>query len=398
MQPVHPEEVGLSSTRLERVTRIVQAAIDRGEIAGAVTLVARQGKVAHCGAAGLLDVASGTPMRRDAIFRIYSMTKPITAVAVLQLYEHGHFLLDDPIASFIPELAETKVLARETATGIELADLERPITIRHLLLHTSGLTYGFLESSPVGKLYAQVRIDRMDEALDEKVRRLARLPLTHQPGRSWTYGMSTDVLGRLVEVVSGQPFDAFLKERIFDPLAMGDTGFHVPSIHLGRLATVYTTGDHGGLRPDTRPELAYAEPPRYLSGGGGLVSTAADYARFCQMLLNWGTLDGERVLSRATVALMLADHLPGPHHPFPLGHPLLPVGWSMALGAGTVVDGALTGLPYARGSYSWSGAASTQFWIDPTQDLTGVIMVQLMPMSLRLADLFTVLTYQALTD
>jgi CubicO group peptidase (beta-lactamase class C family) len=398
MQPVHPEEVGFSSARLQRITRVIQAAIDRGEIAGAVTLIARHGKVAHCEALGLFDVASGTPMRRDTMFRIYSMTKPITAVATLLLYEEGHFLLDDPIARFLPEFAETKVFARETAAGFEVADLERPITIRHLLLHTSGLLYGDAAGSPVEKLYAQARIDRQDEPLDEKVRRIAQLPLAHQPGSSWTYGLSTDVLGRLVEVVSGQPFDSFLKERIFDPLAMGDTGFSVPSVHHGRLATVYTPGDQGGLRPDTRPELAYAEPPRYFSGGGGLVSTAADYARFCQILLNGGALDGVRVLGRATVALMLADHLPGRWHPFPEGHPLLPAGWSMALGGATVVDGALTSLPWSKGSYSWAGAASTSFWIDRAEGLLGVFMVQIIPMSLRLADLFTVLTYQALTE
>jgi CubicO group peptidase (beta-lactamase class C family) len=374
------------------VTHVVQAAIDRAEIAGAVTLIARHGTLVHCEAAGLLDVATKTPMHQDAIFRIYSMTKPITAVATMQLYEEGHFLLDDPIAGFIPEFAETKVFLRETATGIEVADLDRPITIGHLLLHTSGLSYDDPARGPVERLYARAQIDRWDEPLDKKVRRIAQLPLAHQPGSGWTYGFSTDVLGRLVEVVSGQPFDVFLKERIFAPLAMVDTGFHVPSAQLGRLATVYAPGEQGELRPDTRPELAYTERPPFLSGGGGLVSTAADYARFCQMLLNGGTLDGVRVLGRATVALMLADHLPGPPRLFPLA------GYSMALGGATVVDRALTGLPWSLGSYRWSGAASTRFWIDRAEGLLGVLMVQLMPHSFRLADLFLVLTYQALTE
>jgi CubicO group peptidase (beta-lactamase class C family) len=394
MQQMAPEAVGFSSTRLERINRLVQAAIDRGEFAGAVTLITRHGEVVHCEAAGLLDVASGTPMRPDALFRIQSMTKPITAVATLLLYEEGHFLLDDPIARFLPEFAETKIFVRETATGIEVADLERPITIRHLLLHTSGLPYGNAEGSPVERLHEQEQIGRMDEALDEKVRRMAQLPLAHQPGSGWTYGWSIDVLGRLVEVLSGQRFDLFLKERIFDPLAIGDTGFHVAAGQRGRLATLYTPGDQGGLRPDTRAEQAYAEPPRFLSGGGGLVSTAADYARFCQMLLNGGELDGVRVVGRATVALMLADHLPERPRPFPIvfGNP----GYGMALGGATIGDGALADVPLSRGSYCWAGGASTQFWIDRTEGLSGVFMAQREPMWLRLADLFTVLTYQAL--
>jgi len=397
MQPIVAEEVGLSSMRLQRITRVMQAAIDRREIAGAVTLIARHGKIAHCEAVGRQDIASGTPMRPDTIFRIYSMTKPITAVATLLLYEEGHFLLDDPVAHFIPEFAEMKVFTRESATGIEVADLERPITIRHLLLHTSGLPYDNVEGSPVKRLYAQAQIRGRDELLAEKARRIAQLPLMHQPGSGWTYGWSTDVLGRLVEVVSGQPFDSFLKERIFDPLAMVDTGFHVPATQLGRLATVYGPGDQGDLQPDYRPELAYAEPPRYLSGGGGLVSTATDYARFCQMLLNGGKLDDERLLSRATVALMLADHLPGQPRPFPPDFPVA-AGYSMALGGATLVDGALAGLLSSKGSYEWGGAADTRFWIDRTEDLIGVFMIQLLPLSFRLPRLFNVLTYQALTD
>jgi CubicO group peptidase (beta-lactamase class C family) len=398
MQLVIPEEVGMSTVRLQRITRVVQAAIDRGEFAGVVTLIARHGKVAQCEAVGLQDIASGTPMRPNTIFRIYSMTKPITAVAILHLYEEGYFLLDDPVARFIPAFAETKVFLRETSTGIEVADLEHPITIRHLLLHTAGiLPYVNAEGSPGERLQAQAQIGRRDEPLEEKVRRIAQVPLLYQPGGGWTYGWSTDVLGHLVEVVSGQRFDVFLKSRIFDPLAMGDTAFHVPPAQRGRLATVYMPGEQGGLRPDPSPELAYAEPPRFLSGGDGLVSTAADYARFCQMLLNGGELDGVRVLSRATVALMLADHLPGKPRPFPAGFPA-PQGISMALGGATIIDSALTGLLLSRGTYSWGGGAGTQFWIDRAEDLIGVFMVQLMPPSFRPAYLFEVLTYQALAD
>jgi CubicO group peptidase (beta-lactamase class C family) len=380
--------------RLGRITRLLHAAVDRRELAGAVTLIARHGKVAHFEAVGALNLAAGTPMITDAIFDIASMTKPITAVATMLLFEEGHFLLDDPVAIILPEFAETKVFLREAATGIEVTDLERPITIRHLLLHTSGLTYSFLDPSPVAKLYAQEQIERPDEILAEKVRRLAQLPLVHQPGTGWTYGMSIDVLGRLVEVVSGQPFDVFLKERIFDPLAMVDTGFSVPSTQRERLATVYTASATGDLQPDSQMESAYSAPHTFLSGGGGLFSTASDYARFCQMLLNGGELDGERVLGRATVALMLANHLPERLRPVP-GVLNLP-GVSQALGGGTIVDGALYGAPLSSGSYLWGGALRTRFWIDRAADLLGVFMIQLLPWSLRLGDLFQVLTYQAL--
>jgi CubicO group peptidase (beta-lactamase class C family) len=381
--------------RLRRITRFLQAAIDRREVAGAVTLIARHGKVAHYEAVGLLNLAAETPMTTDAIFRIASMTKPITAVATMLLFEEGHFLLDDPVADFLPEFAGTKVFVREAETGIEVAALEQPITIRQLLLHTSGLTYDS-DPSPVGKLYTQEQIGREDEALEEKVRRLAGLPLAHQPGTGWTYSMAIDVLGRLVEVIAGQPFDVFLKERIFDPLAMVDTGFYVPPARRRRLATLYAAGAAGGLQPDTQPESAYTEPPRFLSGGGGLVSTAEDYARFCQMLLNGGELDGERLLGRATVALMLANQLPERLRQVPVVLDLPGVG--AAFGGGTIVDGALYRAPLSNGSYLWGGAFCTQFWIDRAEDLLGVFMVQLLPWSMRLGDLFKVLTYQALTD
>jgi CubicO group peptidase (beta-lactamase class C family) len=394
MLQVVGEEVGFSSMRLRRITRFLRAAIERRELAGAVTLIARHGKMAHYEAVGVSNLAAGTPMTTDAIFHIASMTKPITAVATMLLFEEGHFLLDGPVAGFLPEFSATKVFVRETESGMDVAALEQPVTIRQLLLHPSGLTYDF-DPSPVGKLYLQEQIGRSDEALAEKVRRLAGLPLAHQPGAGWTYGMSIDVLGRLVEGISGQPFDVFLKERIFDPLAMVDTGFYVPSAQLGRLATLYTVGATGDLQPDSQMESAYTAPSPLLSGGGGLFSTASDYARFCQMLLNGGELDGERVLGRATVALMLANHLPERLRPVP-GVLNIP-GVSQALGGGTIVDGALYGAPLSNGSYLWGGAFRTRFWIDRAEDLLGVFMVQLLPWSFRLGDLFQVLTYQALT-
>jgi CubicO group peptidase (beta-lactamase class C family) len=350
MHSAHPEEVGFSSARLRRITSTVHAAIDRGEVAGAVALVARHGQVVHHEASGLLDVAAGTPMRPDTIFRIYSMTKPVTATATLLLYEEGRFLLDDPIAGFIPEFGDTKVFVRETTTGPVVAALARPMTIRDLLLHTSGLPYPDPAGSPVHRLHVQEEIGNRKESLGEKVSRMARLPLAHQPGSAWTYGWSTDVLGRLVEVVAGQPFDVFLRERIFEPLAMHETGFHVAAAHRARLATVYTPAEGGGLRVDTRPELAFTEPPAWCSGGGGLVSTAADYARFCQMLLNGGHLEGVRLLSRSTVSHMASDHLGDMKVAG-----ALPRGYTFGLGFAVRKETGLNSVPGSASEFTWPG-------------------------------------------
>jgi len=282
IEVVVPEDVGFSSERLRRINDALRRLIDQGKIAGSVSLVARQGGVVHFQAAGLMDIEARRPMERDTIFRIASMTKPITCTAVMMLFEEGHFLLDDPIADFIPEFGLTKVFARETADGVEVTDLARPITIRHLLMHTSGLTYAWpsVFPHPITRLYEAQQIGRSDEPLLEKVRRLAALPLVHQPGAEWTYGYSHDVLGRLVEVVSGQAFESFLQQRIFGPLEMIDTGFHVPTQDQDRLATVYIPDAEGRIQRSDRPDLDRSKPPTYFNGGGGLVSTATDYARF----------------------------------------------------------------------------------------------------------------------
>jgi CubicO group peptidase (beta-lactamase class C family) len=370
--------------------------VDEGKIAGAVTLVARQGKVAHFEATGLMDRESGRPMERDAIFRIASMTKPITCTAVMMLFEEGHFLLDDPVADFLPELAQAKVFVRETAQGVDAADLERPITIRHLLMHTSGLTYDFYPDDPVSQIYAREQIGRPDEPMADKIRRLATLPLTHQPGAGWTYGMSHDVLGRLVEVISGQPFDVFLQQRILGPIEMTDTGFFVPAHQPDRLATVYVSDGRGGLERDLN-ESDRSKPPVYPSPGGGLVSTATDYARFCQMLLSGGVLGSSRILGRKAVELMTANHWRGGGSPFP---PVLSAlnGYGFGLGMRTLVDVAQSGLPSSAGEYGWSGAYSTHFWVDPREQLLGMLLVQLAPFTLRPGQLFQTLAYQALVD
>lgn len=394
METVRPEDVGFSSARLRRIDDRMRRFVEEGRIAGAVTLVARRGGVAHFAATGLLDLEARRPMERDAIFRLASMTKPVTITAVMMLFEEGHFLLDDPVADFLPDFAQTKVFVRETATGLEVADLERPITIRHLLMHTSGLTYAFYPEDPVSRLYAREQIGRPDEPLADFVRRLAALPLAHQPGAGWTYGVSHAVLGRLVEVVAGQPFDVFLQHRIFAPLGMADTGFYVPPEALGRLAPVYTPDGHGGLRRDEQqPDPSQA--PAFLSGGGGLVGTAGDYARFCQALLGGGALGEARLLGRKTVELLTANHWAGGESPYPAGFPT-PDGYGFGLGMRALVDVAQAGIPGSAGEYGWGGAQSTHFWIDPREELLGVFMIQLVPADFRPARIFQVLAYQAL--
>jgi CubicO group peptidase (beta-lactamase class C family) len=338
-------------------------------------------------------------MERDAIFRIASMTKPITVTATLMLFEEGHFLLDDPIASFIPEFAQTKVFVREFANGVEVTDLERPITIRHLLTHMSGLIYGFYPDDPVSRIFAREQAGWPDEPLADRVRRFAALPLAHQPGDRWTYGVSHDVLGRLVEVISGQPFDVYLQQRIFAPLEMVDTGFSVRPQNRSRLGPIYSLDGRAGLQR-TEDSRDPATPPAYCSPGGGLVSTAADYARFCQMLLDGGTFGRERLLGRKTVELMTANQWAGdesPYAPTSVGRTILG-GYGFGLGVRTLVDVAQAGVPGSVGEFGWSGAYSTYFWIDPREQLFGIFLIQLNPMNLRPGWIFHVLAYQALVD
>src|ERR1700694_4815050 len=394
---VKAEDVGLSSVRLRRIDEIMRRLVDQGKFAGVVTLVARRGGVAHFEATGLMDREAGRPMERDAIFRLASMTKPITCTAAMMLFEEGRFLLDDPIADFLPEFAKTKVYERETSSGLELADLDRPITIRHLLMHTSGIAYDWSAPPPVARIYQEQEIVRSDEPIAEKVRRLAALPLSHQPGSAWTYGYSHDVLGRLIEIISGQPFDAFLRERLFDPLEMTDTGFHVPKQNLDRLAPVYATAESGGIQRADRAALDFSKPPVCLRGGGGLVSTTSDYAKFCQTLLNSGVLGNVRLLGRRTVELMTANHT-GAKSPFA---PDFPVSTSYGYGLGfrVLIDAAKSDVGGSIGEYGWSGAQSTYFWVDPAEELFGIVMLQLEPVNLfRYGRIVQSLAYQALVD
>jgi CubicO group peptidase (beta-lactamase class C family) len=399
---------GLSRERLERVRAALAATVERGELAGGVVLVARRGEVAYFEAVGLADQASRRPMRRDSIFRIASMTKPVTSVAALMLLEEGRFQLSDPVARYIPQLGGLKVLRDPTGPLDAVEDLAREMTIRDLLTHTSGLTASFMGEAPIHQAYEKQGITGSRTPHDPAtfIARLATLPLAHQPGTRFAYGTSTDVLGHLVAVVSGQPFEAFLAERIFEPLGMGDTGFVVPAAKLERLTTRYAPAEGGGLQVTDPggPDSLWARPRRFASGAGGLVSTAPDYLRFAQMLANGGELDGVRLLGRKTVELMTLPHLTAQEREVTFLARVFP-GVSFGLGVSVLEDVARRGLPGSVGSFGWGGAAGTHFWVDPHEQLIGILMVQLQPQVLLRATPapfnarhFELLTYQALVD
>jgi CubicO group peptidase (beta-lactamase class C family) len=393
--------VGISSDRLGRLHGGMQAFVDRHEAGGIVTLIAREGKVVDVHASGFLDVESRTPMKTDSIFRIASMSKPITSVAVMMLYEEGSLLLTDPVSKFIPAFKTSRVMAADGTT----TPARRPITIRDLLSHRSGITYGFLNNGPVGEAYRKEGVldglTVMPTSLAEAIDRLAAAPLVSQPGAAWNYSLSTDVLGRVVEVVSGKPFDVFLRERVFTPLGMTDTSFEVSDEKWPRLATVYAPDGAGGLRPMKDPEAfgnavfspvaSYKAGKRYFSGGAGLTSTAGDYAKFCQMLLNGGSLGGSRLLSPKTVDLMTANHTSD------LGAVggLLGAGTAFGLGFQVTTDIAAAQTLGSNGLYGWSGIYGTVFWIDPKEKVVAIMMVQRYPGS-PVAASFRPLVYQAL--
>jgi CubicO group peptidase (beta-lactamase class C family) len=403
---VSPEQVGLSAQRLDRVRKWMHGWIDSGRLAGMVTVIMRRGELAFAEVAGKADVERNKPMRADTIFRIYSMTKPLTSTAIMMLYEEGRFQLDDPISKFIPAFAHTRVYAGGSRGKIDSVPAEREITFRDLLSHTSGLTYGFMESNPVDALYrsktAGIDFQMGTTSLKDIVERLATFPLIAQPGKAWNYSVATDVLGYLVEVISGQPFQTYLKEKVLEPLGMVDTDFHVPAAKHDRFAANYQPGKDGKLELiDDPPKSRYLAPRSVNSGGGGLVATAADYLRFCKFMLNKGELDGTRLLGRKTVELMTMNHLKGDMAD--MGMPRFSestyYGIGFGLGFSVTLDPAKAQIVGSPGEYAWGGAASTAFWCDPAEDMAVVMLTQLMPSSTYpLRRELRVLSYQAIVE
>jgi CubicO group peptidase (beta-lactamase class C family) len=404
-----PEEVGFSSQRLIRLTDAFQAEVDKGAIPGAVVLIARQGKVAYCEAFGFRDRESKQPMRTDAIFRIASMSKPITSVAVMMLVEEGKIQLLDPVSKYLPEFKGVQVGVEKfnSATGNSELVGEPPrqeMTIQDLLRHTSGLTYGIFGKSLVKQAYNDAKLFDFSRTLAEFVSKIAKLPLAYHPGSTWEYSHSTDVLGRIVEVVSGTAFDQFVADRITIPLGLPDTGFYVPSEKLDRIAETQvdpTTGKRW-------PTFDVTKRPNLMSGGAGMVSTASDYARFAQMLLNGGVLENARLLSPRTVAFMTSDHLwPGiAFSPVtlelfePLGIAPTPrVGQGFGLGFVVRTQEGRNPMPGSPGEYSWAGIWGTTFWVEPKEQLVAVMMVQAAPLQARYyRSLIRNLVSQALID
>jgi CubicO group peptidase (beta-lactamase class C family) len=394
-----PESAGFSSERLRRITVFLQGKVDRGEMPGMIATVARRGQTAYYQKFGHMDREAQTPMRDDAIFIIASMTKPVTSVALMTLYEEGHFHLNTPVYEFIPGFRDTKVFVRETPGGqMELEDLREPITFRHLFTHTAGLCYGG-ERDAVDRLYAAQSQQLRTVTNELLVEGLAKLPLAFQPGTHWRYSFAIDVLGRLAEVISGQSLDVFMQERLFKPMGMVDTAFHVPPEKVDRVATVY-----GHTAPD--PELKRMDqirprfqPPAWFSGGGGLVSTVHDYARFAQMLVNGGQLDGNRILGPRTVALYSMNLAPQEALPYSFNatdtnHR----GYGYSLGTRVLMDVAANGIAGSVGEFGWDGAHSTYFWVDPKEALYRLLMMQHNPNYITLHQRFKQLTYQALVD
>ena len=412
---VTPEKVGMSADRLERITRMTQGYVDEGKIAGIITLVARHGKIVHFEAVGNKSVADSRPLAKDDLFRIFSMTKPITAVAAMQLYEQGKFQLDDPVSKFVPELEKLTVWQEdEDGKGGKTVPVETVMTMQHLLTHTAGFTYGFDPTDPVDKLYDKAELWSADD-LDDFVTRLGKLPLRYEPGQRWHYSVAVDVTGLVVQRLSGQPFDEYLEEHVFQPLNMDDTFFSVPADKRERFLPNHfldpDTGtpklikaernEEGNLTEECDAMCDYDEVTLF-SGGGGLVSTTLDYLNFMEMLRNGGEFKGARLLSPKTIAYMTKNHIPsitaggGSGEQPALGGRALQ-GFGFGLGFGIITDPVAARVMDSAGEYFWGGAAGTVFWIDPEEDLVVVGMMQLMRSwpSFR-ADL-KVATYQALT-
>ena len=418
MRIVQPESIGLSSKRLTRISGWLEQQMEEGRLAGGSVLIGRRGQVGYFETAGVADLDTGEAFSREAIVRAYSMTKPIVTAAAMMLYEEGCFQLDHPISTYLPEFTSPEVW-----TGGELSNTvpaESPIAVWHIMSHTSGLTYGFMQANVVDAEYRARGIEQPSPNinLEEWVKALSEIPLICHPGSEWNYSVSTDVLGRLVEVWSGMSLDVFLEERIFKPLGMVDTGFFVRAENKERLSAMYgpkvgagmggvgqvPLSERGGLKLLDKAEGSrYLAPANLLSGGGGLVSTMEDYSRFCQMMLNGGELDGERLLAPSTIKHMRSNHLPDGKDMSQMGQPV----WSetsyegigFGLGFAVVIDPIKAAIVASPGEHHWGGAASTFFWLDPVEDLWAIFLTQLLPSSTYpfRRELRT-LVYQAVVD
>ncbi|ANB09620.1 serine hydrolase [Streptomyces ambofaciens] len=386
-QEVDAGAAGLDPGALDRLDEHFAREVDEGRLPGFLVALARGGRVAHLTVHGRRDVAAGLPVTADTLWRIYSMTKPVTSVAALMLVEEGRLSLDDPVARYLPAFAEPRVYVEGSADDVVTRPAAGPVLVRHLMTHTAGLTFGFYHAHPVDALYRAAGLEssvRPGADLAETVDLYAGLPLQFEPGTQWNYSVASNVLGRLVEVVSGQPLDVFLAGRVLGPLGMRDTGFHVTDEQAGRLAELYGETDDGGIAPV--PGLPVRGRPRFLSGSGGLVSSAHDVHRFTELLRRRGELDGVRLLAPATVDLMTRNHLPGgadlravgsrPAHDEPGND-----GVGFGLGVSVVIDPSRTQAPAGLGTYGWSGVATTTFWVDPGRDLTVQFMTQVRPRS-----------------
>ena len=402
---VAPEEVGMSSERLDRLSLTLEQYVDEGRLAGAVAIVVRRGKIAYLEAIGHRDVETQAPMPADGIFRIASQTKALASVGVMMLQEEGKLLVTDPIGKYLPAFADTKVLQANDSGGHDIVPARRPITIRDLLTHTAGISYGMGligNRGPAADAWEEAGItgwyfaDR-DEPVGETMARLADLPMDAHPGERWIYGYNTDILGAMIEKITGQTLGAFLKERLFDPLGMNDTHFFLPENKVGRLATVYSSVD-GGSRFERAPDSGtmqsqghYVNGPRKAySAGAGSLSTAMDYATFLQMMLNGGEFNGTRILSRKTVESMISDHL---------GDIAFRPGQGFGLGFSVMHDPAASGLPGSAGEFGWGGAYHSTYWADPKEEMVVVYLTQIIPaIGLDDQQKFRTLIYQAIVD
>jgi CubicO group peptidase (beta-lactamase class C family) len=380
-----PADLGFDPARFDRLDEVLHRYVDKGKLPGVQTLVSRRGELVHRDCYGFRDVEHERAVEPDTLYRIYSMTKPITSVALMMLYEEGHFLMENPVSRWIPELADLRVWSGGTAEAPETRPLEGPLTVHHVLTHTSGLTYGFQFAHPVDELYRGADLGNFNVPaydLQECMGLLAQMPLLFEPGQAWNYSMSTDVCGRLVEVMSGLSLDEFFRTRIFEPLGMVDTAFAAPESDVDRCSTLYLFAPGKGMTLMGSPASMTRMPPM-LSGGGGLVGSADDYLRFCHFLLGGGELDGVRLLSPRTLRFMTVNHLPDGKTLNEMGQTTFSevamAGTGFGLGFSVLLDPAASQSLGSVGQFAWGGAASTAFWVDPAEELAVVFMTQLLP-------------------